>query len=127
MARGQITGIHISLISFLGSLAIYYTTLEFATYLEEALGVTKYHHQDSGITNSGLMSVLLNHRSRTTHERNPSIFYNNSREFSHKLHYFRVGHLPRRGNRKHKVSSPGPWHSKPNIHVSPIGSLIKDK
>jgi hypothetical protein len=127
MAQGQMKGIHLYFISFLESLPINYTTLELTTYLKEALGNTWYHHQDSGITNSRFMSVLLNHGSRTTNERDPSIFYNLYIEFGHKLHYFRVGHLPRRGIRKHEVSSPEPWHSMHKIHVSPLGSLIKDK
>jgi hypothetical protein len=103
-----------------------YFSLELATYLEEALGNTKYHHQDHGNPVTRFMSVLFDHGSRTN-ERDPYIFYKLSREFGHKLHYFRVGHLPRRGIRKHKVSSPGPWHSSHKIYVSPIGTLIKDK
>jgi hypothetical protein len=55
-----------------------------AAYLEEALGNTKYHHQDRGIPNTGFRSVLLDHGSRTN-EWDPSIFYNLSSEFPHKL------------------------------------------
>jgi hypothetical protein len=54
-------------------LPIYYTTLKLATYLEEALGNTKYHHQDSVIPNTGFMLVFLEHGSRTN-GRDPSIF-----------------------------------------------------
>jgi hypothetical protein len=126
IGQGQMKGIHLSFIIIPESSAINYTSLELATYLEEAFVNTKYHHHDHGIPRTRLMSVLLDHGSRTN-KRDPSIFYNISREFGHKLHYFRVGHLPRRGIRNHKVSSPRPWHSSHKIHVSPIGSLIKDK
>jgi hypothetical protein len=80
--------------------------LSFSASLEVALGNTKYHHQDSGIPNTGFMLVLLDHGSRTN-ERDPSIFYNFSREFPHELHYFEVGHRPRREIREHKIASPG--------------------
>jgi hypothetical protein len=43
----------------------------------------------------GFMLVLLDHCSRTN-ERDASIFYNLSGDFAHELHYFEVGHLPRR-------------------------------
>jgi hypothetical protein len=83
-------------IIFPESLPINYTTLKLATYLEEANGNTNYHHQEHGTPNTRFMSDLLDHVSRTN-ERDPSIFYNLSGEFAHKLHYFKVGHLPRRG------------------------------
>jgi hypothetical protein len=54
-------GIHLSFTIFLDILAIYYTTLELATYLEEALGNTRYHHQDHNIPSTRFMSVLLDH------------------------------------------------------------------
>jgi hypothetical protein len=54
-------------------LPINYTILELTTYLEEALGNKKYHHLGSGIPNTRLMSVLLDHCSRTN-ESDPSIF-----------------------------------------------------
>jgi hypothetical protein len=38
--------------------------------------------------------VLLNCGSRKD-ERDPSILYNFSGQFAHKLHYFKLGHLPR--------------------------------
>jgi hypothetical protein len=60
------------------------------TYLEEALGNKKYHHLGSGIPNTRLMSVLLDHGSRTN-ERDLNILNNLSGEFAHKLHYFEVG------------------------------------
>jgi hypothetical protein len=68
-----------------------YTTSKLSTYLEEALGKTKYHHLCSGIPNKGLMLVLVDHRS-SINERDPSMFYNLSRELANKLHYFKVGH-----------------------------------
>jgi hypothetical protein len=68
-------------------------------YLEEALGMTKFHHLDSSIPKTRFMSVLLDHGSRT-HVRDSSIFNNISGEFDHKLHCFKVGHLPRRPLRK---------------------------
>jgi hypothetical protein len=125
MAQGQMKGIDLSFISFLDSLAINYTTLELATYLEESLGITKYHHQENGIPIKIFMSVLSDHGSRTN-ERDPSIFHKLSRELAHKLHYFRVGHLPKGGIRKHMVSSPGQWHYKLKIHVSSLESWLKD-
>jgi hypothetical protein len=76
-------------------LPINYTTLKLANYLEEALGNNKYHHLGSGIPNTSFMSVLLDHFSRTN-VRDSSFFYNISGEFAHKLHYFKVGHIPRR-------------------------------
>jgi hypothetical protein len=124
--QGQMKGINLYFTIFLDIFPINYTTLELTTYLEEVLGNTKYHHQDRDIPNARFMSVLLDNGSRTN-ERDPSIFYNHSRDFVHKLHYFRVGHLPRRGIRNHEVSSPGPWHSEHKIHVSPFGSWLKDK
>jgi hypothetical protein len=125
MAQGQMKGIDLSFISFLESLAINYTTLELATYLEEALGTTKYHHQENGIPIKKIMSVLSDHGSKTN-EKDPSIFHKLSGELANKLHYFRVGHLPRKGIRKHEVPSPGQWHYKLKIHVSPLESCLKD-
>jgi hypothetical protein len=119
-------GIHLFFIIFVESLPKKYTTLKLATYLEEALGNNKYHHLGSGIPNTRFMSVLLDHGSRTN-ERDPSIFYNICGEFAHKLHYFEVGHLPRRCIRKQQVSSPGQWNSKQKLHVSTLGSLLKEK
>jgi hypothetical protein len=60
---------------FLDSLPINYTTLKLATYLEEELGNTKYHHQESGIPNTRFVLVLLDYGSRTT-KRYPSISNN---------------------------------------------------
>jgi hypothetical protein len=94
-------------------------------YLEVALGNTKYHHQDSGIPNTGFMLVLLDNGSRTN-ERDPSIYNNLSGEFAHRLHYFEVGHLPGSGIRKHEISSSGQWHSKNSIYTGPLGSWLKD-
>jgi hypothetical protein len=99
-------------IIFLESFPIHYTTLKLATYLEEALGNTKYHHQDSGIPNTRFVLVFLEN----------GILYNLLSEFAHKLYYFEVGHLPRRGIRKHQISSPGQWHSNHRILVDPLGS-----
>jgi hypothetical protein len=67
-----------------------YTTLKLSTYLEVALGKTKYHHQDRGITNMGSTLILLDHGSMTD-ERDLSTFYKLSGQFAHKLHYFEVG------------------------------------
>jgi hypothetical protein len=100
--------------------------LSFSASPEVALGNTKYHHQDSYIPNTGFMLVLLDHASRKN-ERDPSILYNLSREFAHELHYFEVGHRPRRDIRKHEIASPGQWHSKHRIHVGPLGSWLKEK
>jgi hypothetical protein len=82
-----------------------------ATYLEVALGNTKYNHQYSGITNKRFMFVNLDHGSRTS-ESDPSIFYNLSSGFAHKLHYFVASHLPRRGIRNKEKSSLGEYNSK---------------
>jgi hypothetical protein len=46
-----------------------------------------------------------------TYERDPSIFCNLSGHLTHKLHYFKLGHLTRSGIRKLKISSPRWWHS----------------
>jgi hypothetical protein len=92
--------------------------LSFSASLDVALGNMKYHHQESGIPNTGFMLVLLDHGSRKN-ERDTSI-YNLSREFSHKLHYFTCGHRPRRYIRKHTIASPGQWHSKHNINAIPL-------
>jgi hypothetical protein len=80
MAQGKMKGIHLLLIIFPESLPINYTSLKLATYLEEALGIAKYNHHESGIPNTRFMSVLLDHGSRTN-ERDPSNFYNLSSEF----------------------------------------------
>jgi hypothetical protein len=112
--------IHLFFIIFLESLPMIYTTLKLSTYLEYALGNNKYHHLGSGIPNTGLMLVLLVHGS-SKNERDPSIFHSVSREFAHELHYFKAGHLPRRGTSKQKVSSSGQGHSKHKINVSPPG------
>jgi hypothetical protein len=59
IAKEQSKWIHPFFIIFPKRLPINYTTLKLATYLEEALGITKYHHLGSGIPNTRLMSVLL--------------------------------------------------------------------
>jgi hypothetical protein len=64
---------------------------ELATYLEEALGNTKYHHQDRGIPKTVFIPFLLDYGSRKTGG-DFFIFYKLSGEFAHKLHYFEVGH-----------------------------------
>jgi hypothetical protein len=87
MVQGQMKGIHLFCIKFTDSFPINYTTLNLATYLEVALGNTKYHHEDGGIPNIGITLVLLDNGSRTD-ERDPSIVYKLSRKFDHKLHYF---------------------------------------
>jgi hypothetical protein len=100
--------------------------IELATYLEEALGNTKYDHQYSGIPKKGFLLVLLVHGSRSN-ERYPSIFNKFSREFAYELQYFEVGHLPRRGVWRHEIASPGQWYSKHRIHVGHLGSWLKYK
>jgi hypothetical protein len=55
------------------------------------------------------------------------MLYNLSRESSHELLYFEVGHRPRRDIREHEISSPGQWQSKDRIHVGLLGSWLKDK
>jgi hypothetical protein len=107
-------------IIFTECLPINYTTLKLATYLQEALGITAYHHQNHSIPNTRFMSDLLDHGS-STNERNPSIVYSLYGVFAHKLHYFKVGHLPRRCIRNHRISSPTQGLSKHNIHASPLG------
>jgi hypothetical protein len=68
-----VKGIHPFSIPLMDSLAINYTTLKLPTYLEVALGSTKYHHQAGGIPNTGIMVILLDHGSRTDGW-DPSIF-----------------------------------------------------
>jgi hypothetical protein len=70
--EGQLKGNHLFTAIFCQSLPINYTTLKLATYLEVALGNTKYHHQDSDITNKRFMFVLSDHGARTT-KRDPSV------------------------------------------------------
>jgi hypothetical protein len=77
-----------------------YTTLRSDTDLEQILGSTRYHHLASGIPNTGFMLVLLDHGLRTD-ERYPYVLYKLYREFAHELHYFKVGHQPKRCIRKH--------------------------
>jgi hypothetical protein len=106
MDQVQMKGIHLFIIIFPETLPINYTTLKLATYLEVALGNTKYHHQDSGIPNTGFMLILLYHGSRTS-ERDPYMYNNISGEFAHKLHYFEVGHLGRSRTRDQAKQGPG--------------------
>jgi hypothetical protein len=54
---------------------MHYTTLKLATDLEDILGNTKYHHQDSDIPNTGFILVFFYDDSRTN-ERDPAILYN---------------------------------------------------
>jgi hypothetical protein len=63
---------------------LHYFEVGHATYLEVALGNTKYHHQDSCIPNTASMVVLLDNGSRTN-ERDPSIYNNLSGEFYPKI------------------------------------------
>jgi hypothetical protein len=119
-------GIHPFFIAFPKLLPINNTTLKLATYLEEALGITKYDNLGSGIPYTIFMSVLLDHCSRKNN-RDPSICYNLSREFAHKLHYFQVGHLPIRGIRKQEVPSPVQRHYIHKIHVISIVLLLNEE
>jgi hypothetical protein len=73
MSHGQMEGNHLFLILFTDSLPMNYTTSNLATYLEVALGRTKYHQQDGDISNTGIRLVLLDHGSMVD-ERDPSIF-----------------------------------------------------
>jgi hypothetical protein len=66
------------------------------------------------------MLVLLDHGS-SKNERDSSTLNDLAREFAHKLNYSEVGHLPRKGVRKHEIASPGQWHSKHRIHIGPLG------
>jgi hypothetical protein len=90
-------GINIFCINFQESLPTNHATLKSVAYLEVAFENTKYHHQDGGIPNIGTTLVLLDHVSRTD-ERDQYILYKLSGRFAHKLHFFKVGHLPRIGN-----------------------------
>jgi hypothetical protein len=90
MVQGQMQGIHLFCLIFTDGLPLTYTTLKVATYLEVAFENTKYHHQDGGIPNIGIMLVLLEHGSRTD-ARDPSILNKLSRQFAHKLHSSKVG------------------------------------
>jgi hypothetical protein len=71
-------------------LIINYTSSYLATYQEVALGGTKCHHQHGGIPNTGISLVLLAHESMVD-ERDSSIFYKLTGQFSHDLNYFKVG------------------------------------
>jgi hypothetical protein len=68
------------------------------------------------------MLTLLDHGSRTNERDKYMMLYNLSGESAHELHCFEVGHIPRRGVRKHEISSPGQLHSKHRIHVDLLGS-----
>jgi hypothetical protein len=58
MVEGQMKGIHLFCINFPGSLPTNCIFLKQTTYLEVALGNTKHHHQDGGISNTYLGSWL---------------------------------------------------------------------
>jgi hypothetical protein len=90
IAQWPMKGIRLFCITFPASLHINYTTSNLATYLEVALGSSKYHHQDGCIPNTGIRLVLLD-RGSMVNERDPSILYNLSWQFAHELHYFKVG------------------------------------
>jgi hypothetical protein len=77
-------------IKFPDSLPINYITLKLASYLEVALGITKCHHQNGGITNTGTTWLLFNHES-VTDERDPSTIYTLYGQYGHQLHYIEVG------------------------------------
>jgi hypothetical protein len=64
--------------------------LSFSASLKVALGSTKYHHQDSGIPNIEITSILLDHGSRTDGGY-PYTFSTLSRQFPNESHFFRVG------------------------------------
>jgi hypothetical protein len=65
-------GIHPLFIFFWDILPINYTTQKLG-HLEVSLGNTKYQHQYSGITNTHITWLLLNHFSMTD-GRDPSVF-----------------------------------------------------
>jgi hypothetical protein len=69
------------------------------------LGSSKYHHQDGGITNTGIRLVLLDHGSMVD-ERDPSILITFLGSLPMNYTTFELG-LPTRGIRKYKISSPG--------------------
>jgi hypothetical protein len=98
-------GIHLLFINFPDSLRINYTTLKLATYLEVALGITQYHHQDGGIPNTGITLILLDYGSRTD-GRDPYFFINFLDSLPINYTTLRFG-LPIRGIMKHKISTPG--------------------
>jgi hypothetical protein len=83
-------GIHTFFITFLNSFTIHCSTSNLATYQEKALGSTNYHRQDGGITYTGITLVLL-YRGSMIDERDSSIYYRNTGQFVHELHYFKVG------------------------------------
>jgi hypothetical protein len=125
IAQGQMKGTPLYFIIFPDNLPMNCNTLELATYLEEALGITKYHHQDNDISNIRFMSVLLDHGSGTN-ERDTSIFIIFRESLPINYTTSKYG-LPGRGIRNHKILSLRPWHSKHKIHVNTLGSLLKVK
>jgi hypothetical protein len=54
-------GINPFFITFKENFPMNYTTLKLATDLEDAKENTKHHRHDSGIPNTGLLLVLLDH------------------------------------------------------------------
>jgi hypothetical protein len=71
-------------------LPINYTTLKFGHLSRSSIfGNTKYQHQDSGIPNTHITWLILNHGSMTD-ERYPSIFNKLFGYFAYKLHLFKV-------------------------------------
>jgi hypothetical protein len=58
--------------------------------IREALGTTKYHHQDRDIANTQFMWLLL-YNGSWKNGRYPSMFYTLSRQFDHELHLVLAG------------------------------------
>jgi hypothetical protein len=113
MAQGQMEGIHLFCITFPGSLPMNYTTFELGHLPRGGMRKKRiptpaqWHCKQ----NKTFLWLPLNNWSMTD-ERDPSILYNLSGQLTHELHYFKLGHLPRSGIMKLKISSPIWWHSK---------------
>jgi hypothetical protein len=85
-------GLHLLFITFLDSLAIHYTTLKLPTYLEVALVITTYHHQDGEITSRRIGMILFDNGSMVD-GRDPSIFINFPDSFPMNYTTLRLGLL----------------------------------
>jgi hypothetical protein len=76
------------------------------TRLKVELGHTKYLHQDSCIPNTESTCLLMNHRSMTNEEYS-STFYEFWDLLSIVYTALKMGHLPRSGIGKRRISTPG--------------------
>jgi hypothetical protein len=77
-----------------------------ATRLKVKLRHTKYLHKDSCIPNIENTCLLMNHRSMTN-KKYSSTFYKIWDPLSIIYTALKMGHLPRRGIGKHRISTPG--------------------